>query len=252
MMLRNVWMASLLVPATLMTGGCRSLSTRQQTLTVSIAASLQPAMQDIQQRYQSRHPQVKIDYNVGASGTLQRQIEQGAPVDIFISADPDRIDDLADQQLVGSQQDLLTNQIVLVRPKASPHLHSWHDLQAPHVQRVALGYPYSVPAGRYGQEILTKLKLYEPLTPKFIFAKDVRQVLFYVETGNVDAGVVYQTDAMRSPSVNVVQIASAPSIRYPVAVLSRSRQLQVAQTFVRFLTSPEAQAIFSAHGFQFP
>lgn len=233
-------------------GGCGFLP-RQKTLTVSIAASLQTVMQEVQSQYQALNPDVKINYSIASSGALQQQIEQGAPIDIFISADAERAQTLITQNQVVSQQDLLKNQVVLVVPKTATAIASFADLQE--ATRIALGHPNSVPAGRYGQQILAKLNLYDRLKPKFIFTKDVRQALFYVETGNVDAGFVYATDAQQSSKVKVVEAASPrlhPPVRYPVTILKGSRHLQESQDFVQFLNSRNAQAIFQAHGFQSP
>lgn len=212
-------------------------------------------MQEIQAEYQAQFPNINIAFNIAASGTLQHQIEQGAPIDVFISADAEQVQTLAANNRVISQQTLLENYMVLVTPLKGQGITSFQDLQDPKVTQIAMGHPESVPAGKYSQEILTHLKLYPTLTHKLIYTKNVRQVLFYVETGNVDAGFVYVTDAQQSQKVRVVD--TAPStlhspIRYPVAVLLQSQHPQTAQSFVQFLQHPTAQAIFKSHGFQLP
>ena len=212
-------------------------------------------MQEVQSRYQALYPDVKIHYSVASSGALQQQIEQGAPVDIFISADAERAQTLVQQGHAVTQQTLLENDLVLVVPKTAVGMKSLTDLQKHQIAKIALGYPESVPAGKYGQQVLKSLKLYDQLTPKFIFTKDVRQALFYVETNNVDAGFIYRTDAQHSQTVKVVEVV-APTlhspIQYPVTLLKDSQHPQEAQAFVQFLNSPQALAIFETYGFQQP
>jgi len=222
------------------------------TLTVSAAASLQDVMKAIQAVYRQEHPHTNLVYNFGSSGSLQQQIEQGAPVDVFFSAAQQQMNALEQQELLlpGTRQNLVGNQVVLVAPKNSD-IADFQDLIKDSVQRTAIGDPRSVPAGQYAQEVLISLKLYEALKPKLVFARDVRQVLTYVETGNADAGLVYATDA-RSERVRVV--ATAPPnthqpILYPVAVIKASKNAEAAQEFVQFLVSDRAQAIFSQYGF---
>ncbi len=224
------------------------------TLTISAAASLQDAIKAAGQTYTERRPTVTIDYNFGSSGSLQQQIEQGAPVDVFLSAAPQQMDALQAKALLlpGSRKDLLKNQLVLIVPKTASGISGFGDLPRKRTRKIAIGDPASVPAGQYAKEALVALKLYIPLTEKFVFAKDVRQVLAYVETGNVDAGFVYATDASRSTQVDVVAIAPANShtaIVYPVAVIKNSKNATAAQTFVQFLASPSAQQQFENVGF---
>ena len=160
--------------------------------------------------------------NYAASGTLALQIEQGAPVDVFLSAAPKQMDDLQTKGLLaeGSRRDLLRNEIVLVVPKDSTGVTSFQDLLKPSVKHVALGEPTSVPAGQYAQQVLTKLGIAEAVNAKAVFAKDVRQVLTYVETGDADAGIVYSTDALESAKVRVAAQAPEDShapVIYPSA-----------------------------------
>lgn len=250
-----------MVTAFLLTAGCHRLlrsnptSTPADTvtLTVSAAASLQDVMKAIAADYRQQHPRTSLVYNFGSSGALQQQIEQGAPVDVFFSAAPKQMNALEQQNLLlpGTRQNLVGNRVVLLAPK-NTDIAGFQDLTNASVQRVAIGDPGSVPAGQYAQEVLTSLKLYSALKPKLVFARDVRQVLAYVETGNVDAGLVYATDAQSS---RVTVVATAPPsthqpILYPVAVIKASKNAEAAQDFVRFLASDRAQAIFSQYGFR--
>jgi molybdate transport system substrate-binding protein len=223
-------------------------------LTVSAAASLQDAMKEIQPIYEAENPNITITYNFGSSGSLQQQIEQGAPADVFLSAAPKQMNALQEKDLLleGTRQDLLKNSIVLVVPKEATGLANFKELETEKASKIAIGEPESVPAGQYSKEVLTSLNLFESLRSKFVFAKDVRQVLTYVETGNVDAGLVYATDAKVSDRVKVA--ATAPEdthapIIYPVAVLKDSPNPEAAKEFVEFLTSDRAKAVFEEYGF---
>ncbi|MBE9138675.1 molybdate ABC transporter substrate-binding protein [Nodosilinea sp. LEGE 07088] len=221
-------------------------------LTVSAAASVQDALAEVQEAYGEVAPNVTITYNFGSSGSLAQQIAQGAPSDVFLSAAPKWMDDLEakGQLLEGSRRDLLRNAMVLIVPKDKTTVADFTDLDR--VEKVAIGEPESVPAGQYAKDVLTTLNLYTALQPKLVFGKDVRQVLGYVATGNVDAGLVYATDALESEQVQVVATAPEDShapIIYPVAVVRDIEHTAAAQAFVDFLSSDRAIAIFRDHGF---
>ncbi|NEQ46903.1 MAG: molybdate ABC transporter substrate-binding protein [Leptolyngbya sp. SIOISBB] len=223
-------------------------------LTVSAAASVQDAMRDIQVAYQEATPQVTITYNFGSSGSLAQQITQGAPVDVFLSASPMWMDDLESKGeiMAGSRQNLLQNAMTLVVPKHATDMASFQDLSTDRARKIAMGEPESVPAGQYAKEVLAALDIFEAIQPKLVFAKDVRQVLAYVETGNVDAGLVYATDAQVSDRVQAIATAPATShapIIYPLAVVQDSDETEAAQAFVEFLASAPATAIFQGYGF---
>lgn len=225
----------------------------QTTLTISAAASLKDAIVEVETAYKLNHAGIAFGNNFGSSGTLAAQIDQGAPVDIFISAAAKPMDNLAANGLIvaGTRRNLLRNSLVLIAPLDS-QLHNFQGLTDKSIRLIALGDPASVPAGQYGKQTLLSLHLWDQLNAKFVLGKDVRQVLTYVETGNADAGLVYATDAMTSGKVRV--IASAPEsthepIVYPAAVVKGSRNEEASRRFVEFLRSPIAQAIFVKHGF---
>nr|WP_290228337.1 molybdate ABC transporter substrate-binding protein [Trichocoleus desertorum] len=223
-------------------------------LTISAAASLTDAMAEVRLAWQQESPNVVLTFNFGSSGSLQAQIEQGAPVDIFVSAASKQMDALQQQGLIlaNTRKNLLTNQVVLIEPRNASALKDFSDLRNPAVQRVAIGDPVSVPVGKYSQEVLTSLEIFESVQPKLVLTKDVRQVLSYVETGNVDAGIVYLTDAKGSEQVRVVAIAPEKShspVVYPIAVLRDSKNINAAQKFEQFLFGQQAKAIFQKHGF---
>src|SRR5215469_4025683 len=199
----------------------------EHSLTVSAAISLKDALDEIQGAFQSANSDTTLHFNFGASGTLQHQIEQGAPVDLYISAAPAQMDALASESLLvqGTRKDLLRNAVVLIAPRNRKMIASFQDLIVPGIKVIAIGEPQTVPAGSYAQQVLTYFGLYDKLRPKYVFAKDVRQVLTYVETDNADAGIVYATDARGSNRVSVVATAPEDShapVIYPVAVLSTS------------------------------
>jgi molybdate transport system substrate-binding protein len=223
-------------------------------LTISVAASVQDAMKQIQSAYEAAAPEVVITFNFGSSGSLAQQVAQGAPTDVFLSASKKWMDDLEDQGLIlaGSRQDLLQNSMVLIVPQDKTTVADFQDLGTDAVGKIAMGEPESVPAGRYAKEVLTSLTLFDELQPKLVFGKDVRQVLSYVETGNVDAGLVYATDASLSDRVQVIATAAADShspIVYPIAVVQDSDNAAAAQAFVEFLSSDTAVDIFEQYGF---
>jgi molybdate transport system substrate-binding protein len=229
-------------------------SAKVTEITVSAAASLKDALEAIEPLYPEKNPEVKITYNFGSSGSLQQQIEQGAPVDIFISAAKKQIDALQQKDLLlkETRRDLLTNQIVLIVSTDNTKIKSFKDLTTNSAKKIALGEPESVPAGQYAQETLNSLKMFAGVKSKFVYAKDVRQVLNYVATGNVDAGVVYYSDAKISDRVKIVETAPKDShalIIYPLAVLKDSKQPEAAKKFAQFLSNSEAETVFKQYGF---
>ncbi|MGB3787283.1 MAG: molybdate ABC transporter substrate-binding protein [Phormidesmis sp.] len=224
------------------------------SLTISAAASLQNALLEIEPLFEARYPDVDIFYNWGGSGTLQRQIEQGAPADLFFSASPMQMAALAQQKRVDvrSQQTLLTNQLVLIAPLDSS-LTKLEDLaQLSGSQKIAVGEFRSVPAGQYAQATLEHLQLLPKLKDRLVFFNNVRGVLSAVESGHIEAGFVYATDARLSKRVKVIAIAPPAShqpIEYPIAALQQSDHPQAARQYIDFLSDPAAIAIFQRFGF---
>ncbi|MBS3977865.1 MAG: molybdate ABC transporter substrate-binding protein [Syntrophomonadaceae bacterium] len=224
------------------------------SITISAAASLKEPMEEIAQNYRTINPNVELALNFASSGVLQQQIEQGAPVDIFISAASKQMNALEDKGLLleGTRKDLLRNTLVLVVPSQSS-VTGFADLAGERVKKIAIGAPESVPAGKYAQEVFAHLGLTDQIASKLVMAKDVREVLAYVETGNVDAGMVYQTDATISRKVKIAATAPEDShtpIQYPVAVIKDSKNQVAAKEFIQYLTSPAAKSIFIKYGFK--
>lgn len=233
---------------------CKPLANTPLSLTVSAAASLQKVMIDVQQLYNTVQPNVRIIYNFAASGALQQQIEQGADVDVFISAATQQMDALADKGLIlaDTRKDLLTNQLVLVVPNNSQGITNFQDLARSRITKIAIGEPKSVPVGKYAQEVLNYFKIFSKVKNKIVFAKDARQVLSYVETANVNAGIVYLTDAKLSNLTKIVATAPAAShspVVYPVAVVKNSRKTSVSKDFLQFLASQKAIKVYEKYGF---
>ncbi len=224
------------------------------SLTVSAAISLKNTLDEIVKLYNAEQPGTAIRFNLGGSGTLQRQIEQGAPVDIFISASPEEMDALESKGLLlaDTRRNLVRNSVVLIVPAGSNGISNFQDLTKPATKIIAIGEPRSVPAGKYAQEVLAHFGLYDQLKPKLVLAKDVRQVLTYVETGNADAGIVYATDAKSSSKISVVATAPADShspVIYPGAVIKNTADPAAAKKFLEFLAGAKAREVFQKYGF---
>lgn len=242
--------------------GCSKGNTTQPSakvepteIMVSAAASMKDSLTELQKAYTEKTPGVKITFVFGASGTLQQQIEQGAPADLFISAGKTQMDALEQKNLLvkESKVDLVGNDLVLVTGKDNNKVTSLEDLTKSSVGQISIGTPESVPAGKYAQESLTNLKLWDSLQPKFVLAKDVTQVLNYVETGNVDAGLVYQSDAQGSSKVKIVTVVPESThkpITYPAAVIAATKNKQAVEDFLKYLKSSDAQQIFVKYGFK--
>ena len=231
-----------------------------QQLTISAAASLTDAFKDIGPRFEATRPGVKLRLNFAASGVLIQQIVQGAPVDVLASADAETMNRGVEQRLIDAEtrRDFAANTLVLVVPAldGAPRavVTGLADLTGPAFKRIAIGKPASVPVGRYTQQALETAGLWAPLQPKLVQADSVRQVLDYVARGEAEAGFVYRTDAtLLAGKVSVVQTVQGHApVRYPVAVVSDSRQKTLARDFAAFLLGAEAQAILARYGFGKP
>lgn len=235
-----------------------SVDTNEQTieLIVSAAASLTDAMDEIKTAYETTNENVKITYTFGSSGSLQQQIENGAPADVFVSAATKQMDALMDKGLIieDTRKEFLENKIVLIVNKNNTAISDFDDLKLSEVKQIALGEPESVPAGQYADEVLKNIGIFDDIKSKAVYGKDVKEVLTWVETENADAGMVYSTDAKISDEVKVVATApegSHKSIYYPGAVVKDSENVEAAKEFVNFLYSSEAKPIFEKYGFVF-
>ncbi len=225
-------------------------------LLVSAAASLKDSLAEIKTAYEGKNNNVKLTFTFGASGALQQQIENGAQVDVFISAATKQMDALKDKGLLldETRREFLQNEVVLIVPKDSTAVTDFKDLTSDKIKHIGLGEPKGVPVGQYAEEVLTKLQLLDKIKDKVVYGNDVKEVLTWVETGNADAGIVYSTDAKVSDKVKVA--ASAPkdshkAVLYPAAVIKSSKNAEAAKAFTEFLYSNEAKPVFEKYGFIF-
>ncbi|MGE6574442.1 molybdate ABC transporter substrate-binding protein [Paenibacillus xylanexedens] len=227
-------------------------------LTISAAASLTDAMKEIETNYELANPYIELNFNFGASGALQQQIEQGAPADVFVSAATKNMNALVDENLIasGDQKNLLQNSLVAIVPADGTNtVASETDLTSDSIKTVAIGIPESVPAGTYAKEALTNAKLWDELESKLVQGKDVRQVLQYVETGNADAGFVYKTDALTSDQVKIafeVDENNYTPANYPIGIIEGTKHRTEAEQFYAYLQTPEVLDIFAKYGFTIP
>ncbi len=226
-------------------------------ITISAAISLKNAFEEMGKIFEKRHPRTKIRFNFGASGDLARQIEGGAPVDVFASAAQKEMDEIDQKGFItsGTRINFAGNSMVLVEPAVSRiRMESFEDLRKAEVKKIVIGNPRSVPTGRYAEEVLKCLKLWEGVKDKLVFAEHARQVLDYVARTEVDAAIVYSTDAMIRPK-EVRIVAKAPDkshhpIVYPIAIVKGSKNQPLAKEFIALVLSPEGKNLISKYGFE--
>jgi molybdate transport system substrate-binding protein len=226
-------------------------------LTVSAAASLTNALREVGAAFDAQNPGTRVLFNFAASGSLLQQIAQGAPVDVFASADAETMDEAERRRLVdpASRVDFAANALVLVVPGDAAQVPaSLADLARPAWRRIAIGAPASVPAGPYAERALEQAGRWPALAPKTIRAQSVRQALDYVARGEVDAGFVYASDAaLMAGKVRVaLAVPTATPVRYPIAIVVGSRHVDEARRFIAFVRTPAAQAVLRRHGFTAP
>jgi len=230
------------------------LNLRAAELTVFAAASLTDALKEIGAVYEKQSGD-RIIFNFSASSTLARQIEEGAPADIFFSADEAKMDGLEKKGLIlkDTRKSRLSNSLVIVVPaEGGAAIENARDLATDKVKRLALAEPKTVPAGIYAKEFLQKQKLWPAVEAKVIPCENVRAALAAVESGNVEAGIVYKTDAAISKKVKVayeVPRSEGPEIRYPMAVVRDSSHVAAARKLLDCLNSQDSARVFRARGF---
>ncbi len=234
-----------------------SFAATAQQLTVSAAASLTNAFNDLAPKFEAMKPGVKLRFNYAASGVLLQQVQQGAPVDVFASADQASVARGIEQKVfdADTRRDFARNTVVLIVPgEGASAVTSLKALEAPSVKRIAIGKTATVPVGRYTQEVLEAAGLWSVLSSKFVQADTVRQVLDYVSRGEADAGFVYRTDAaIAGDKVRIVLTAQGHTpVTYPIVVVSDSRQKALARDFIAFLATPPAVEVLARYGFGAP
>ncbi len=238
---------------------CLPAVARAQEMTLSVAISMKEAVETLGRQFMQSRPGVILRYNFGSSGELQKQIEAGAPVDLFISAAQRQMDELQQKGLIdtATRRVFARNVLTVIKPAGSTlDIAKPADLVGPKVQRIVIGNPKTVPVGQYAEESLKSLRLWDQVQPKLVLAENVRQALDYVARGEVEAGFVYTTDvAVRSGQVVEAFRPAEDTYRpvtYPAAVVKTSKQPALAQAFVDLLVSRDGQAALSRLGFQPP
>ncbi len=226
-----------------------------EVITVSAAASLTDAVKDIASQFEKESPGTDISLNFGSSGNLRMQIEGGAPVDVFASADESQMNTLANKSLIvnSSRKNFAHNSLVLIVPESSTlNITGVKDLTNTEVKRISIGDPETVPVGKYARIALTEAGLWSQLENKMVPVGDVKQVLTYVGRGEVDAGFVYTTDAkIAAPGTLkiVTNVSVSTPVTYPIAAIYSSKNKENAQKFIDFVTGKEGQEILKKYGF---
>lgn len=226
-----------------------------EELTILAAASLTDVCNEIKTEYEAAHPNVTLHFSYGASGALQTQIEEGAPADLFFSAATKQMTALNDEGLMDPDSivNLLENKVVLIVPEGSDKdISSFEDVATDKVGMIGLGEPGSVPVGQYSEEIFNSLEILDTVKTKANYGSDVRTVLSWVETGAVDCGVVYATDAYVGENIQIVCEAPAGSCKqviYPVGIVKASEHADAAAEFLAYLQTDHAMQKFEGYGF---
>ena len=227
---------------------------RAEEILVSAAASLTDVLKEIGTEYQAKATNT-VKFNFGPSSGLARQIEEGAPADIFFSADLPQMTVLEKKNLFepGTRRNLLSNQLVIIVPADSKiAISSPKDLLKSEVKKIALAEPSSVPVGVYSKKYLSDEGLWNQVDSKVVPVQDVRATLASVESGNVEAGFVYKTDAAISKKVKIVYevpVDKGPKITYPAAIVKESKHKDAARDFMNYVRSPAAKDAFKKYGF---
>ena len=222
---------------------------------VSAAMSLKDAFTEIARDFEKKYPQDKVLLNFASSGQLQKQIEQGAQVDVFASASVKELNSLQEKGLIinTTRRTFAQNSLVIVSHKK---ITSIDDLAKDGFGNVAIGDPSTVPVGKYAKEALEYYKMYSKIKNKVIFAENVRQVLDYVVRKEVDAGIVFKTDALtvKDSSLTVLPIdaKSHEKIEYPMAVIKGTQKEGIAKLFTDFVASQTGSAVLKKYGFLIP
>ncbi len=242
--------------------GCGSANQQKERnkteLLISAATSLKDSLEEVQLLFEAKNPHIKLTFNFASSGTLQQQIEQGAPSDLFLSAGQSQMQALTEKGLIHSseQKTLLLNELVAIIPFDSKNfITDMIGLESEEIRFIALGDPETVPAGQYTKEALISEHVWDNLREKFVYTKDVRQVLSYVEQGNADLGFVYQTDSLRSKKVKVVFTVNSllhKPIEYPIAMMSSTKHKKESRLFYHYIQEKEARLVFKKYGFVVP
>lgn len=232
----------------------KTSSSNNKEILVLAAASLTDVLTELANNYKTETGTI-VTFSFASSGALQSQIESGAPADIFFSAAQKQMDALQEKDLIdtNTRKDLLENKVVLIAPSNSKlNIKSFTDITNADVSKVGLGEPKSVPVGQYSEEILSNLSILDTVKQKAVYGSDVRNVLSWVEIGEVDCGIVYATDAKIAKDINI--IAEAPEgthkkVIYPIAIIKSSQNKEEALKFIDYISSDKSIETFKAYGF---
>ena len=258
--MKHIWKTLLLLNLTsLLFGACAGIPNTSHTLTVYAAASLTDAFTEIGQAFGAEHPDVTIVFNFGGSQNLRTQIEQGAPVDVFASANTKEMNTLMDDGLVSlnASQIFLTNRLVVILPRNNPaHIASLEDLSKPDLKLVLAAE--EVPAGKYAHQVLENLNSMfgadykEKVLANVVSNEDnIRQAVTKVQLGEADASIVYVSDAVAAPELQRIEIPTDVNVvaEYPIAPLVESTNPNLANQFITFVLAPNGQSILKKWGF---
>ena len=232
----------------------KTSSSNNKEILVLAAASLTDVLTELANNYKTETGTI-VTFSFASSGELQSQIESGAPADIFFSAAQKQMDALQQKDLIdtNTRKDLLENKVVLIAPSNSKlNIKSFTDITNADVTKIGLGEPKSVPVGQYSEEILSNLSILDTIKQKAVYGSDVRNVLSWVEIGEVDCGIVYATDAKIAKDINI--IAEAPEgthkkVIYPIAIIKSSQNKEEALKFIDYISSDKSIETFKAYGF---
>ncbi len=230
------------------------IAVQAQTVHLSVAASMTDAFNEMMTDFSAQHTDAEFQPNFASSGSLAKQIEQGAPTDIFLSANPKWMKYLVEKELVapGTDRILAFNQLVFIGAKKSTEL-SLAGLTG--LDLIALGTPQSVPAGQYAKQAMEHAGIYAALEQgkKLVMAKDVRQALIYADRGEVDGAFVYKTDALLAKNAQILFVVPEDHydrVSYPIALTNEGAKNNSAKAFYEYINSPEAKAILAKYGFE--
>lgn len=238
-----------------LTGCGADAGEKESVITIAAAASLKNCMDDhLIPMFREQYPDIKIQPTYDSSGKLQAQIEEGAPIDVFVSAAMKQMTQLEDKGLVARDTifHLLENKIVLIVPANSRNgMSSFEDIIT--ADSIAIGDPASVPAGQYAKEALTSLGIWDKVSSYASLGTNVTEVLIWVAEGSAEAGIVYSTDAASNKNVKVIAeapLGSVSQIIYPVGIVKATKEMESAKKFVEFLKTDEALKVFESYGFK--
>ena len=224
---------------------------RKTELTISAASSMTESLLEIKKRFEKVFPSITVTYNFGGSGTLRRQIEQGAPIELFLSASKKDLDLLKENGMIQKEIAILKNSLVIIVSKQAK-VKSFEEVLEKN-KTIAIGTPEAVPAGTYAEEALKNMGAWEQLDDHLVFTKDVQQVLTFVKNGAIDAGIVYVSDTVGSDQVVILEKINPKfhsQIEYFMGIINQEDgNHDATEKFYQFVQNKQSLEIFKRHGF---